>query len=463
MNGLNTAIFAYGATGSGKTYTILGNKEEPGIMSHMVYDQFAMKDQVQNEKIVTFKISYIEVYNEILRDLQTSVDKPVDIREDPAKGIQLVGINDIIANNRKEVMTMIKIGNRNRTVEAMSKNEFSSRSHAVLQVIIETVEKSPGVENNIHISKLMISDQAGSEKSHQANKSHNNRNIEGANINRSLLALANCITALSENSDRGPRSQIYIPFRDSKLTRLLKESLSGNSRTVMLACINASNSYYEDSMNTLKYASRAMNIKTHSVKNVISNTNTLADYTEILNKLKIENEDLKQSLKHVNSQNYNKTPQREKTNSMHNFLEVMERRILDHFEQEKDIKNKLGDNTENIDSITKTLGVEYNQTENQQYIRQNNLKQQQIDLNRKYEEVLKQRNNLTMDFNNMELDNIQTAYQNNLFSRSRVELEQISAKKNQSKSEKTLTYTEWNIDFLKNQVILSLCLKSFKG
>ena len=110
MNGLNTAIFAYGATGSGKTYTILGNKEEPGIMSHMVYDQFSMKDQVQNEKIVTFKISYIEVYNEILRDLQTSVDKPVDIREDPAKGIQLVGINDIIANNRKEVMTMIKYG-----------------------------------------------------------------------------------------------------------------------------------------------------------------------------------------------------------------------------------------------------------------------------------------------------------------------------------------------------------------
>ena len=173
----------------------------------------------------------------------------------------------------------------------------------------------------------MISDLAGSEKSQLANKNSNNRNIEGANINKSLLALANCITALSENAERGPRNQIYIPFRDSKLTRLLKESLSGNSRTIMLACVNSSEACYEDSMNTLKYASRAMNIKTHSVKNVVSNTNTLADYNEILNKLKMENEDLKQILKHVNSKGINKSPQREKANSMHSFLEVIERRI----------------------------------------------------------------------------------------------------------------------------------------
>jgi hypothetical protein len=209
---------------------------------------YSLKDE-QPEKLITYKFSYIEVYNENLHDLLTTVDKPVDIREDPQKGIQLVGVPDILANNRKELMTMVNIGNRNRTQEPTSRNEFSSRSHSVLQVLVETYDKTQGIDNNLHVSKLIICDLAGSEKS-QVKTGHASRHQEGANINKSLLALANCITALSENGDRNARNQVYIPFRDSKLTRLLKESLSGNSRTVMIACVNSGESSYEDTMNT---------------------------------------------------------------------------------------------------------------------------------------------------------------------------------------------------------------------
>ena len=109
LSGLNTTIFAYGATGSGKTFTIQGTKDEPGIVTHIISDLYSLKDEAP-EKLVTYKFSYIEVYNENLHDLLTSVDKPVDIREDPQKGIQLVGVPDILANNRKELMTMVNIG-----------------------------------------------------------------------------------------------------------------------------------------------------------------------------------------------------------------------------------------------------------------------------------------------------------------------------------------------------------------
>lgn len=183
LSGLNTTIFAYGSTGSGKTYTIQGNKENPGIVSHIVSDLYSLKDE-QPEKLITYKFSYIEVYNENLHDLLTSVDKPVDIREDPQKGIQLVGVPDILANNRKELMTMVNIGNRNRTQEPTARNEFSSRSHSVLQVLVETYDKTQGIDNNLHVSKLIICDLAGSEKS-QIKTGHANRHQEGANINKS--------------------------------------------------------------------------------------------------------------------------------------------------------------------------------------------------------------------------------------------------------------------------------------
>jgi hypothetical protein len=185
LTGLNTTIFAYGATGSGKTYTIQGNRDDPGIVGHIISDLFSMKEE-NKAKLITYKISYIEVYNENLRDLLTSVDKPVDIREDPQKGVFLIGANDILANNRKEIMTMIKIGNRNRMEESTTKNEYSSRSHSVLQILVESIDRTEGVNSNLHVGKLIISDLAGSEKCEVKRGGwQGHQKIEGANINRS--------------------------------------------------------------------------------------------------------------------------------------------------------------------------------------------------------------------------------------------------------------------------------------
>ena len=159
------------------------------------------------------------------------------------------------------------MGNQNRTVEATGANATSSRSHAVMQIICEYTDRHSGISGEIHVGKLSLIDLAGSERASRTNN-RGMRMIEGANINKSLLALGNCINALHENHTSGRTN--YIPYRDSKLTRLLKDSLGGNCRTVMIANISPSMKQFEDTHNTLKYANRAKNIKTSAQRNVLS-------------------------------------------------------------------------------------------------------------------------------------------------------------------------------------------------
>lgn len=155
-------------------------------------------------------------------------------------------------------------GNGNRTTESTDANEASSRSHAVFQIKVSHRSKASGIRAEVSVGKLSLIDLAGSER---ASKTNNRgiRMIEGANINRSLLALGNCINALHDNQMRNKEN--YIPYRDSKLTRLLKDSLGGNCRTVMIANIGGGHSSFEETHNTLKYANRAKNIKTSVTKN----------------------------------------------------------------------------------------------------------------------------------------------------------------------------------------------------
>lgn len=200
------------------------------------------------------------------RDLIQVSNETLDLREDPIRGVVIAGLSEIPVTSTSEIMELIIASNKNRTTEPTKANITSSRSHAVLQITVEHTESAKQLAG-----KLSLIDLAGSER---AAKTQNRgiRLIEGANINRSLLALGNCINALYEMHKRGPSSKMHIPYRDSKLTRLLKDSLAGNCNTVMIACISPTSLSYEDTMNTLKYANRAKNIKTSARLNFMTTT-----------------------------------------------------------------------------------------------------------------------------------------------------------------------------------------------
>ena len=165
------------------------------------------------------------------------------------------------------------------------------RSHAVLQVVVECKDRAPGTVANIKVSKLSLVDLAGSERAANT-KNSGKRLVEGANINRSLLALGNCINALAEKGHKGN----FVPYRDSKLTRLLKDSLGGNCRTVMIANIGPAESSFEETLNTLKYANRAKNIKTNVQRNVLNVNHHISEYVSLITNLRSEIKILKEQI-----------------------------------------------------------------------------------------------------------------------------------------------------------------------
>lgn len=171
-------------------------------------------------------------------------------------------------------------------------NQFSSRSHAILIFSIEGRSRSRSIKEGIFYSKLQIIDLAGSERA-ASTENKGQRMVEGANINKSLLALGNCINILSDKGKAGS----FVPYRDSKLTRLLKDSLGGNTKTIMISCISPSYLAYEETVNTLKYASRARNIKKKTVRNVKEVEMHVSRYKEIIDSLKGEIEFLRGQLK----------------------------------------------------------------------------------------------------------------------------------------------------------------------
>ena len=292
-NGYNATVFAYGATGAGKTHTMIGDLERPGLMILTFDELFKCLEALSKERNYKVKLSYLEIYNEEIHDLLNHTGEHLDIREDPFKGITISGLNELIVTSSNEVVNFIRNGNKNRVCEPTMANETSSRSHAVLQILIEYKDKASGADAEIFSGKLSLIDLAGSERA-SATKNHGIRLLEGANINRSLLALGNCINALCENADKG--SKAYIPYRDSKLTRLLKDSLGGNCRTVMIACVSPFHGAYEDTHNTLTYANRAKNIKTNVQRNVVNVQYHIAKYSSIINQLKTEVTELRSQL-----------------------------------------------------------------------------------------------------------------------------------------------------------------------
>uniref|UniRef100_A0A671FE88 Kinesin-like protein n=1 Tax=Rhinolophus ferrumequinum TaxID=59479 RepID=A0A671FE88_RHIFE len=282
ISGYNTTVFAYGPSGAGKTHTMLGVDSEPGIYLKTLTDLFRAIEETRDTEY-SVSMSYLEIYNEMIRDLLNPSSGFLDLREDSRGSIQITGITEVSTSNAQEIMQLLTRGNRQRTQEPTATNRTSSRSHAVLQVTVRQQSRGSDLVEEVHVGKLFMVDLAGSERASQA-QNHGKRMQEGAHINRSLLALGNCINALSE---KGSRAQ-YVNFRDSKLTRLLKDALGGNSRTVMIAHVSPASTSFEESRTTLLYAHRAKSIKTRVKRNLLTVSHHIAQYTGVISDLRRE-------------------------------------------------------------------------------------------------------------------------------------------------------------------------------
>lgn len=216
ISGYNATVFAYGPTGCGKTYTMLGTDHEPGIYVRTLNDLFRAIEETSDDMEYEVSVSYLEIYNEMIRDLLNPSLGYLELREDSKGVIQVAGITEVSTINAKEIMQLLMRGNRQRTQEPTAANQTSSRSHAVLQVAVRQRSRVRDVLQEVPQGRLFMIDLAGSERASQT-QNRGQRMKEGAHINRSLLALGNCINALS---DKGTNK--YVNYRDSKLTRLLK-------------------------------------------------------------------------------------------------------------------------------------------------------------------------------------------------------------------------------------------------
>ncbi|KAF2144044.1 uncharacterized protein K452DRAFT_223282 [Aplosporella prunicola CBS 121167] len=274
LEGYNATVFAYGATGCGKTHTITGTAQQPGIIFLTMQELFERVAELQETKSTEISLSYLEIYNETIRDLLVpgGSKQGLMLREDANQAVSVAGLTSHHPQNVQQVMEMIVRGNEWRTMSPTEANATSSRSHAVLQINVASKDRNAGTNEPHTMATLSIIDLAGSERA-SATKNRGERLIEGANINRSLLALGSCINALCD-----PRKRNHVPYRNSKLTRLLKFSLGGNCRTVMIVCVSPSSAHYDETQNTLRYANRAKNIQTKVTKNVFNVNRHVKDY-----------------------------------------------------------------------------------------------------------------------------------------------------------------------------------------
>lgn len=292
LDGFNGTVFAYGATGCGKTYTVSGSPEQPGIIFQAMEELFQKIDELKDTKVIEISLSYLEIYNETIRDLlkPETPSKKLVIREDSEKKIAVANLSYHYPKTVQDVIELVIKGNINRTTSPTEANEVSSRSHAVLQIHIRQTNRTIDLTSEHMFGTLSIIDLAGSERA-AATRNRGQRLYEGANINKSLLALGNCINALCISD--GTKRTCHIPFRDSKLTRLLKFSLGGNCKTVMIVCVSPSSNHYDETLNTLKYANRAKEIKTKVIRNQHSLNRHVGSYLKMITEQKREIDELR--------------------------------------------------------------------------------------------------------------------------------------------------------------------------
>uniref|UniRef100_A0A8C9WZR7 Kinesin-like protein n=1 Tax=Sander lucioperca TaxID=283035 RepID=A0A8C9WZR7_SANLU len=345
ISGYNATVFAYGPTGCGKTYTMLGTDKEPGIYVRTLNDLFRAIEETSDDMLYSVSMSYLEIYNEMIRDLLNPSSGFLDLREDSKGEIQVAGITEVSTINAQEIMELLMRGNKQRTQEPTAANKTSSRSHAVLQVAVKQQSRCRDVLQEVRFARLFMIDLAGSERAAQT-QNRGQRLKEGAHINRSLLALGNCINALSDKN--GTK---YVNYRDSKLTRLLKDSLGGNSRTVMIAHISPASVAFEESRNTLAYADRAKSIRTRVKRNLINVSYHIAQYTNIISDLRCEIQRLKKKIADQASRQLNSDRadirhvqaevQAHSSHQSQAEMDQLREQLLDAFRQQMEIRRSL--------------------------------------------------------------------------------------------------------------------------
>uniref|UniRef100_A0A8C9TPF6 Kinesin family member 7 n=1 Tax=Scleropages formosus TaxID=113540 RepID=A0A8C9TPF6_SCLFO len=272
FQGFNATVFAYGQTGSGKTYTVGESNissfrdDEQGIIPRAVAEVFKLLDE-NDLTDFSVRVSYLEVYKEDFRDLLEveTASKDIHIREDDKGNVVLCGVKECEVEGLDEVLSLLEMGNTARHRGATQMNPCSSRSHTIFTMHMEQrrgSSKASSAQPHLITSKFHFVDLAGSERILKTGNT-GERLKESIQINSGLLALGNVIGALGDPKRRGT----YIPYRDSKITRILKDSLGGNAKTLMVACISPSSSDFDESLNTLNYAKRARNIHNRATVN----------------------------------------------------------------------------------------------------------------------------------------------------------------------------------------------------
>ncbi|KAM9354827.1 kinesin family member 3Cb [Pholidichthys leucotaenia] len=284
LQGFNGTIFAYGQTGTGKTYTMQGVSSDPdrrGVIPNSFEHIFTQISRTQNQKYLV-RSSYLEIYQEEIRDLLCKDNnKKLELKENPDYGVYVKDLSSVVTKNATEIEHVMKIGNQSRSVGFTNMNERSSRSHAIFVITVECSEVGPDGEDHIRVGKLNMVDLAGSERQSKTG-AKGKRLKEATKINLSLSALGNVISALVDGKST------HIPYRDSKLTRLLQDSLGGNAKTVMIATVGPSHRSFDETLATLRYASRVKNIKNKPRINEDPKDALLREFQEEIARLKAQ-------------------------------------------------------------------------------------------------------------------------------------------------------------------------------
>ncbi|XP_025046784.2 kinesin-like protein KIF13B isoform X3 [Pelodiscus sinensis] len=288
FEGYNACIFAYGQTGSGKSYTMMGTADQPGLIPKLCSGLFERAQKEENEE-QSFKVevSYMEIYNEKVRDLldPKGSRQSLKVREHNVFGPYVDGLSKLAVASYKDIESLMSEGNKSRTVAATNMNEESSRSHAVFKIILtHTLCDVQSGTSGEKVGKLSLVDLAGSERATKTGAA-GDRLKEGSNINKSLTTLGLVISALADQA-AGKNKNKFVPYRDSVLTWLLKDSLGGNSKTAMVATVSPAADNYDETLSTLRYADRAKNIVNHAVVNEDPNARIIRELREEVEKLR---------------------------------------------------------------------------------------------------------------------------------------------------------------------------------
>ncbi|XP_037626210.1 kinesin-like protein KIF1A isoform X5 [Sebastes umbrosus] len=297
FEGYNVCIFAYGQTGAGKSYTMMGKqdvKDQQGIIPLLCEDLFTkFNDNADNSKSYSVEVSYMEIYCERVRDLLNPKNKGnLRVREHPLMGPYVEDLSKLAVTSYNDISDLMDSGNKARTVAATNMNETSSRSHAVFNIIFTQKRLDAETDNTSEkVSKISLVDLAGSERA-DSTGAKGTRLKEGANINKSLTTLGKVISALAEvdsgsnKNKKKKKVENHIPYRDSVLTWLLRENLGGNSRTAMVAALSPADINYDETLSTLRYADRAKQIRCNAVINEDPNNRLVRELKEEVSRLR---------------------------------------------------------------------------------------------------------------------------------------------------------------------------------